>query len=109
MREGLGVAAGIPPPLGVERVVRAGRDRLLLRESAELTRNLIVVQGATTRSSWSSPTMSAPLRLSTPRTRKGTSLAYTSLPTGEPSPKSSRDDRLAEQADHGDVADVAVA
>ena len=59
-------------------------------------------------SSWSSPTMSAPLRLRTPRTRKGTSLTYTSLPTGDSLAEELARHRLAQQADHGDVADVVV-
>ena len=47
------------------------------------TRNLMVVQGASTMSSWSMPIMLAPLRLSTPRTRKETLLMRISLPMGD--------------------------
>src|SRR4051794_23844922 len=56
---------------------------------AALMRNLTVVQGARRMSSWSSPTISAPLRLRTPSTFSGTSPTLTSWPTGEAPPNSS--------------------
>ena len=106
-----GMAAGVSPSLAAEQVSGIRRGTVAGRASpraAELIRNLTVVQGATRRSSWSSPMMSAPLRLRTPRTRRGTSLTYTSRPTGDPLAEELARDRLAEQADHRDVADVAV-
>ena len=73
-----------------------------------LTRYLIVVQGASTMSSWSMPIMLAPLRLSTPMTRKETLWMRISLPTGDSPWNSSRFERLADHADLVAVADVAV-
>ena len=45
----------------------------------------MVVQGASTMSSWSMPIMLAPLRLSTPMTRNETFLMRISLPMGDSS------------------------
>ena len=58
--------------------------------SPALTRYLIVVQGATTMSSWSMPIMLAPLDDNTPMTRKVTFEMRISLPTGDSPSKSSR-------------------
>src|SRR5262245_58806652 len=54
------------------------------------TRNLIVVQGAKTTSSWSIPIMFEPLGLKTPTTRKDTFETRISLPIGDSSGNNSR-------------------
>ena len=73
-----------------------------------LTRNLMVVQGANTMSSWSMPTMLAPLRLSTPMTLKETFWMRISLPTGDSPWNSSPLDGFADQADAVPVAHVEI-
>jgi hypothetical protein len=54
------------------------------------TRDLIVVQGASTTSSWSKPIVLAPLRERTPTTFSATFWTRTSLPTADSPWKSSR-------------------
>ena len=63
---------------------------LVLVRVVPLTRYLMVVQGASTTSSWSMPIMLAPFLLNTPTTRKETFLMRSSLPMGDSPWNSSR-------------------
>ena len=85
-----------------QRVDRARRPTaawLVLVRVTAATRYLMVVQGASTMSSWSMPIMFAPLGPSTPMTRKATFWMRISLPTGDSFWNSSRFDGFADQAD----------
>ena len=85
--------AGVEVAQGVDLVAGARGGRALwltLVRLVPLTRYLIVVQGASTMSSWSMPIMLAPLRLSTPMTRKETFWMRISLPIGDSPWNSSR-------------------
>ncbi len=62
---------------------------MVLGEEAALTRNLIVVQGASRISSWSTPTDVRPFTAQDADHAEGTSLTKTSLPKGDSLPKSS--------------------
>ena len=81
---------------------------LVLVRAEPLTRYLTVVQGASTMLSWSMPIMFAPLRSSTPMTRKETLLMRISLPSGDASGNSFPLHGVADDADLVAVADVAV-
>ena len=107
MREGLGVAAGIPPPLGVERVVRAARDRSssrVGRADPELDRRprgdheVILVLADDV----------GPLAAQHAQDAQGDVVGVHLLADRRALAEELARDRLAEQADHGDVADVAV-
>ena len=74
---------------------------LVLVRAVPLTRYLMVVQGASTMLSWSMPIMFAPLRLSTPTTRKETLLMRISLPSGDVVREQVPLDGVADHADLG--------